>query len=117
MASTRNRNATGDYSMEQRENNRLVDYKTYETYGVPNQTYLPGNGLLQGRVGAEQISHNSVDIESNLRGIRSTDLVNGAPYFNPMGKNLQSLSVSDRLELIMPQPLVVEKHQRPAYMS
>ena len=42
MTSTRNRNAKGDYSMEQRENNRLVDYKTYETYGVPNQTYLPG---------------------------------------------------------------------------
>jgi len=117
MASTRNRNASGDYLMEQQENNRFIDYKTYQTYAFPNQTYLPGNGLLQGRVGGDQISHNSVDIESNLRGIRATDLVNGAPYLNPMVKNLQSLSVSDRLELIMPRPLVVEKHQRPAYMS
>ena len=117
MASTRNKNTKEDYKLEKLENNKFMDYKSYELSAHAEKTYIPGNGLLQGRVGLGEISKNGVDIESNLRGIRANDLENGAPRMIPKIYDQQSLSISDRMELLLPKPLVVEEGQRPAYMN
>ena len=115
MSSTRSRNTTGDYRAEQNTNNNNVDYlinKGY-SYGQPLTTYLPGNGLLQGRVASENLSHNSVDIETQLFGIGSTNLVTPKSYQIQELKSLQSLSIIEKLPVILPEPLVIQSNQRP----
>jgi hypothetical protein len=93
MTSTRNKNTPGDYTAERWSTSQHINYNTYHSYGVPQSTYLPGDGLLAGRVASEQLSHNSSDIESFLWGINSTNLVNPAPPLTPELKCLKSISL------------------------
>ena len=117
MASTRNRNTTGDYTLEQLQNSRTFDKLTYTHYGVPSQTHLPGNGLLPGRVGSENLSFNAADIESQLRGIGSTNLVENKAPIEPRIKTLDSLNVCDRMKIQVPEPVVIENGQRPMFLN
>lgn len=112
MASTRNKNTPGDYTAEQRSISQHINYNTYQSYGVPQRTYLPGDGLLAGRVASAQLSHNSSDIESFLWGIGSTNLVTPLPATTPEIKPLQSLAVMDKIPLIVPGDLLVQPNQR-----
>jgi hypothetical protein len=114
MASTRNKNSQGDYKLEQWSNTQDINYKTYTSFGKPISTYLPGDGLLAGRVGATELSHNNHDIESFLFGIGSTNLVNPNTQTVPEIKPLKSVSIIDRLPVMIPDPLVIEPNQRPS---
>ena len=118
MASTRNRNCPGDYKMEQTQFRENLNYLTEKQngYSVPVETYYAGNGLLMGRIASENLAHNACDIESYLRGTGATNLVNPAGEFYPNIKPFQSLSIMNKTPLIMPEPLVVRKDQRP-YMN
>lgn len=115
MASTRSKNTPGDYIAERNINNNSVDYFTNKSYsyGSPLTSYYPGDGLLQGRVASEILSHNNIDIETQLFGIGSTNLV--SPKINqiPEIKPLQSLSIIERHSIIIPEPLIVHPDQRP----
>jgi hypothetical protein len=115
MASTRSRNTTGDYRAEMNINNNNVDYRINNgySYGQPVRTFLPGDGLLPGRVASENLSFNSVDIETQLFGIGSTNLVTPKTNESPDIKSLQSLSIIDRIPIIIPEPLVIQQNQRP----
>jgi hypothetical protein len=113
MASTRNRNTSGNYELEQWSNNNGCKYNTYDSFGRPKKTLFAGDGLLNGKVGPTELAHNSCDIESMLRGIGSTNLVNPNPEIVPEIRPLQSLSIIDRLHVAVPDPLVVEPNQRP----
>ena len=119
MSSTRTRNTNGDYRAEQSINNNNVDYlinKGY-SYGQPLTTYLPGNGLLQGRVASENLSFNSVDIETQLFGIGSTNLVTPKREDPAEIRSLQSLSIINKLPVIVPEPLVIQPNQRPSPLN
>ena len=113
MASTRNKNTPGDYKLEKQQNIHIVDYSTYKSYGVPTTTYYSGDGLLPGRVASENLSGNSCDIESMLRGIGSTNLETPLPTLSPDLTNIKWLSIIDRLPVYVPRPLVVDPNQRP----
>jgi len=115
MASGRNRNTKGDYAMEQRMNVANVDYLTEKMYGMPYQTYHPGDGLLTGRVASENLSKNYCDIESQLRGIGANNLVSPQPEVTPDLYQLKSMSTINRLPLLLPEPLVVQENQRPLF--
>uniref|UniRef100_A0A6C0DRM9 Uncharacterized protein n=1 Tax=viral metagenome TaxID=1070528 RepID=A0A6C0DRM9_9ZZZZ len=115
MASTRSKNTMGDYKMEQQMNISTADYNRYKSYGVPNYTFFSGDGLLAGRVASENLSRNACDIESYLRGIGSSNLVNPQPDVVADVYKLKSLAVIDRIPLIVPEPLVVAKDQRPLF--
>jgi hypothetical protein len=117
MASTRNKNTRGDYTLEQLQHSRTFDNLTYTHCGVPSQTHLPGNGLLPGRVGSENLSFNSADIESHLRGIGSTNLVENKAPIEPRIKTLNSLNICDTMKVQVPEPLVIEHGQRPLYLN
>jgi len=112
MASTRNKNTPGNYSAEQWSLGEQINYNTYKNYGVAQTTHFPGDGLLQGRVAPQQLSNNSCDIESQLFGIGSTNLVNPLPPVVPEIKPLNSLAVMDKIPLIIPGDLVVQGEQR-----
>ena len=115
MASTRNKNTIGDYKMEQQRYLSKCSYLTYEPYGKPQKTVFSGDGLLAGRVAAENLSSNSCDIESKLWGIGSTNLVNPQPDVTPDVYRLESMTFIDRLPLLVPEPLNLAKDQRPLF--
>jgi hypothetical protein len=115
MASTRNKNTTGNFVAERSINNNTVDYFTNNSYsfGTPLTTYYPGDGLLHGRVASENLAHNNIDIETQLFGIGSTNLVKPKINQYPELKPIQSLSIIDRIPIIIPEPLIIHKDQRP----
>jgi hypothetical protein len=115
MSSTRSRNTKGDYRAEAHVFNNATDYlinKNY-SYGQPISTFFPGEGLLQGRIASENLSSNNIDIETQLFGIGSTNLENPKTDESPQIKQLKSLSIINRLPIVIPEPLFLEKGQRP----
>jgi hypothetical protein len=114
MASTRNKNTPGDYSLEQSTIERQSSYIHYQhsSYGKPVETMYAGNGLCHGRIPVSNLSHNPEDIESFLFGIGSTNLVSQKPDITPEIKQLKHLSIMDRIPFILPESLVVQPNQR-----
>lgn len=112
MSSTSSRNTPGNYQLEQNINMGQLKYDTYVNYGVPVKTLTPGNGLLPGRVWCQELAYNGIDLESNLWGIGSTNLVE--PYIapTPQFKPTKSLDISTRIPLIIPEPLAVKTDNR-----
>jgi len=113
MTSTRNKNTPGNYVLEQNQITGILAYSEYKHSSKPMETQFPGNGLLTGRIASTNLSENACDIETQLFGIGSTNLVNPKPHVQPDIKPLQSLNIIDRLPTIIPSPLVVENNQRP----
>lgn len=115
MASTRNRNTPGNYCLEQRQYKQSVTYTLYPNsqYGAAYNTRLAGNGLLSGQIPWNKLSYNAPDTESFLFGINSTNLVNPAPCFVPEPVKLNSANIFDKDATLIPEPLVIEKNQRP----
>ena len=115
MASTRNRNTPGNYSLEQREYKQFENYTLYPNsqYGAAYNTRLPGNGLMPAQIPWNKLSYNAADTESFLFGINSTNLVNPAPCFKPEIVQLGCANIYESKQTLIPEPLVIEKNQRP----
>jgi hypothetical protein len=120
MASTRNRNTPGDYQSEQAKNTDHSAYFSYEHsshYAVPTQTHFPGNGLIGMKSAHRNLSQNYCDIESQLFGIGSTNLVSPQGTVDAHIHTLKSLNIADKTPLILPAPLVAQPNQRPMYLN
>ena len=115
MASTRNRNSPGDYSLEQSQKSNVAGYFMYENSGHPETSNFAGNGLLMGRMASTNLSTNSVDIESFLYGIGTSNLVNPFKPITPEIKQLNSLNVIDRLPIHIPSEIKITPNQRPSF--
>lgn len=115
MASTRNRNTSGNYRLEQKQYQQFEQYTLYPNsqYGSAYNTRLPGQGLLPGQIPWDKLSYNAADTESFLLGINSTNLVNPAPCFVPEIAKLECANIYTPTPTFMPEPLVIEKNQRP----
>jgi hypothetical protein len=115
MASTRNINTPGNYCLEERSYKRASQYALYPNsqYGAAYHTELPGLGLLPAQIPWTKLSSNAADTESFLFGINSTNLVNPAPCFTPEIKELSSANIYKQGVTFMPEPLTIEKNQRP----
>jgi hypothetical protein len=115
MASTRNKNTSGNYCLEQREYKEFSNYTLYPNsqYGTAYNTRLAGNGLNPGQIPWNKLSYNAADIESFLFGVNSTNLVNPAPIFVPELAKIDSVNIYEKSSILMPEPLVIEKNQRP----
>jgi hypothetical protein len=115
MASTRNTNTPGNYALEQKQYEHSENYTLYPNsqYGAAYNTNFVGNGLLPGQIPANKLSYNAADTESFLFGINSTNLVNPAPTFTPELKNICSANIFKRDPTYIPEPLVIQKNQRP----
>lgn len=115
MASTRNNNTPGNYCLQQKSYGEARHYLSYtnSANGVAYNTRLPGDGLLPGQIPWNKLSYNAADIESFLYGINSTNLVTPQPCFVPELAQLQSANIYEKSNTYIPEPLVVEKNQRP----
>ena len=115
MASTRNKNDKGNYNLEERalEEQRLYSLYKNQGNGQAYSSHFAGDGLLMGRMGSSALSYNPIDIESQLLGINSTNLVQPSFKCDPEIKSLESLSVIDRLPVLLPKKMNIEPNQRP----
>ena len=118
MASTQNINTPGNYCLEQRQYSRFADYALYANsqYGAAYDTRLPGNGVNPAQIPWNQLYNNAVQIESFLLGIGSTNLVDPSASNNKIVPDLKPLATANFFEtspVLMPEPLAVEKRQRP----
>jgi hypothetical protein len=113
MASTRNKNTSGNYAAEQDSLLKIRQYEVYKGYRFNDQTCIPGNGLLPARLPLQMFDDNC-DIESELRGIGSTNLVK--PQMNsllpPPNRQMASLHIIQHAPVIIPNPLVISRDQR-----
>jgi hypothetical protein len=115
MASTRNKNAPGDYSLEQQSYNKIGTYIIEPLYGEPAQQSFAGDGILMGRMPSRHLSNNYCDVESQLFGIGSTNLVTPKSLTTPEFKSVKSLNIIDKIPVILPDPLIVDKDRRPQW--
>ena len=115
MTSTRNKNDRGNYKAEEhsRESQRLYSLYVNQGNGQAYSNHFASDGLLPGKMGPLALSSNFADIDSFLKGTGSTNLVNPMNPIKPQIKEIESLSVIDRIPLIMPSPLRRDKNQRP----
>jgi hypothetical protein len=114
MASSQNLNTPGNYKLEQWTFQRNLDMATYvhSAYGRPYTSMHAGRGLVGGKIADTELSHNPKDIESDLFGIGSTNLVAAKAPVDPQLKTLPTLSIHDPVPMFMPRPLVVARGQR-----
>ena len=115
MASTRNKNTIGNYCQQQMSYTQARQETIYKhsAYGEAYDTKWAGNGLNPGQLPWNTMSENAPDIESFLFGINSTNLVNPQPCLTPQLKQLQSANIFEKGPTYIPQPLVIERNQRP----
>lgn len=117
MSSTRNMNNAADYQQESKAYLHAIDHMTLPESTEAATNHFSGNGLLMGRMANHSLSRNACDIESQLFGIGSTNLVTPKAIIENKPKSLQSLNVIDRTPLIIPAPLKVASNQRPYPMN
>lgn len=77
MTSTRNKNTINDHRIEIDSHQKLYNHLLFQPKFIHSNKNLPGDGLVNIRIGRDALSSASVDIESELRGTRTADLVNG----------------------------------------
>jgi len=117
MSSTRNKNNPGDYRLEQNINNNIDSYSLNNISAIASTNYLAGDGLLTCKNPRTTLCGNYCDVESQLFGIGSTNLVTPKEQVYPELKTIQSLNIINRIPVIIPEPLIVENGQRPYYLN
>tara|TARA_Y100000389_G_scaffold130327_1_gene127737 strand:- start:21011 stop:21364 length:354 start_codon:yes stop_codon:yes gene_type:complete len=115
MTSTRNNNTSIDYNLQQKYNTNMTINNFYSGYCVPNSEIIPTIGTISSRRNRYSLASNSVDIESNLFGINSTNLIKPSPTVEPLLNKIPQKSFFDRQDnVIMPYPLVFNNNDRPS---
>ena len=116
MASTRNRNTSLDYNLEQNVNKNAQQHNLYihSSAGRPITECMPNLGYMPSHMSRDTFANNPVDIESSLYGIGSSNLVKPCEPVNPSLRPLDFKDFFDRpTAIVMPYPLVYENNQRP----
>lgn len=122
MASTRNKNTTANYTLEQQENIGATDWLLYAngSNGTAVDQRICGYGFGVGRLNLNAQSHNAIDTESFLFGINSTNLTaeysSAFPSFTPQFKNLNEANLVEKPKtIIIPAPLNDASQERPGF--
>lgn len=113
MASSRNKNTVGNYNQEISENDKFTTHSQYIGSVSNDTTCYPGHGLLGCRNPNLVMLNNYIDIETELFGIGSTNLVNPKKNQEHVFHPFKILDIQHHNPVIMPEPLVVNKYNRP----
>ena len=116
MSSTRNLNTMSNYEVEKNQNSMMEEYQLYNGFGVHERPAL----LVRGTNPAmhrDQLSSNSVDVESMLRGIRSTNMEGPSFKVDPRLNSLNELSYFNPVPLIVPPSFQHSTTERPNYLG
>ena len=117
MASTREINDPSRFCQEQKSLHDVHQHLMWKYRTVPFMSAFPTAGINMPRMNNGYInnvlSNNACDIESSLLGIGSSNLINKKPIVVPKLNKLKNAKYFDRPNIYMPDPLVIEKNQRP----
>lgn len=113
MSSTRLVNSKGEYACEQRRNNSIVTNRLFEQRTIAHDTRDSTFGVFDGHRPNYTLSKNATDIESQLYGIGSSNLVQSKTPAIPRFIRNSEISFFDRPKQFLPDPLVIENCQRP----
>lgn len=119
MSSTRNINDILNYTAEIKRNDEVNGYKfnINSQYGRSKNFLgrfkLPESTQPTRQLNPDHLSYNPIDIESELRGINSTNLVNGSFSVKPDLKKIDNYKFYSRVPLILPSQITNDQNQRP----
>jgi hypothetical protein len=116
MSSTRNKNSQINYNLEKSDKEKLLNETFYihSSSGRPVSDCIPALGYIPSHISRDALANNSIDIETQLRGIGSTNLESPCPVVIPSIRTIEFKDFFDRPQsIIMPYPLVYENSQRP----
>lgn len=116
MSSTRNLNTIDDYRVKKQESVKLNNYMLYGGFSTNDNAALFVRGANPSMYGG-QLSHNAIDIESTLRGIRSTNLEGPSFKAEPQFKQLSEVEYFKVEPTYIPQAYIHCTAQRPLYLS
>jgi hypothetical protein len=112
MASTRNKNTREDYNLEKQKNRCFTDYQDYKYSSHNFDPKFAGFGLMPAKMNGNDLTHNYVTVESQLFGIGANDLENNRSLQSPDYKHMGEHALVEKESVMVPDPLVIEKHQR-----
>jgi hypothetical protein len=118
MANSRSKNTPGNYAQEKWEKQMLSNYRMFENNaGAAAYTkHLAGLGFYGGpRMANFELSENSVDIESALRGLNTGNLESPQAEVQPVPKNLLTMNLYEAPTVFIPRPGIIPSGQRPEY--
>ena len=111
------KNSPGQYCLEQKAFKDQVQYREYTYSQVPVNSKLPGLGInvgnMRGGYYNNVLSNNASNIESHLYGIKQIDLTKPKTQFVAELNKLPEQKWFKTPRVFVPEPLVVEKNQRP----
>lgn len=117
MSSTRNKNTIGDYKQEHQSYRRIIEYNSYKnsSYGTPMDAdvCIPTIGPMPSNVSRETFADNAIDVESMLRGTGETNLVFPKQKTVPQTNSILHKSFFERPTVELPEPMILERFQRP----
>jgi len=115
MASTRNINTIGDYQVKKAESTNINNYMMYGGFSTNNPSYFVRGANPS--IYSGQLDKNAIDVESTLRGIRSTNLEGPSFKATPAPKQIKSISYFDVNPVYIPRPYYHSTIERPLYLS
>ena len=117
MSSTQLINDKGEYCQQQRNMRLSEQFALYKYKCISNDTALPCVGIntpmMTNGYNNSILSNNASDIESALFGIGATNLVKPKEPVVAQLNCMPNRSFFKRPKSFLPEPLVVEKFQRP----
>jgi hypothetical protein len=116
MSSTRNSNTINDYRVKKQESVKINDYMLYRGFSRndnPAMCVLGSNSTMY----SGQLSYNAIDIESTLRGIRSTNLEGPSFKADPLLKSLPCVEYFNRSPTYIPESYFHSTSERPLYLN
>ena len=116
MSSTRNNNQTYEYACKKRQIAKSESYKLDTIFAEPKQAYQSFVlGSNPTKLNAKILSHNAVDVESMLRGIRSNDLENKPFHTTMKPKDYYTVELFENHltnDVYLPRPCMHNSNER-----
>jgi len=113
MSSTRMKNSQHNYNLEYLQNSSVCLNRVSPIRNYAYDNAMPDAGILAGPMPGNAITKNCVDIETQLRGIGSSDLTTQRKQYAPETYNRNNIAFFERPDVILPDPLVIRKGERP----
>ena len=115
---TKNLYMIAETKLKHRENKNILTQTTDKNYGVSKNSALPDFGINMGSIPRDVLSSTSTQIESELYGINHVkgkyELRKRKFDFTPRTNKLGQIKFFDTKNYtFIPEPLVIEKNQRP----
>lgn len=112
MSSTRNNNTINNYNVQQYIYNKTKNY-ILSPHLLVNNYNLPDSTQPNRSINPNALSNNYIDIESNLKGIGSSNFISPKKFSAPNYKNIGNFKFYDRIELINANQIKQNLNQRP----